>query len=196
MRVYVSGRISGLNEDDVNSKFRKGMNDVIEMGHEAVNPLNNGLPKSASWGEHMVRDIEMLMSCEAIYMLHNWKESRGARIELNIAIEMGFKVIYAAANEHTEYTAIVKAVEKATGLTFAEIIKEGKGIKQYFARLIFAEHAKRRMGLHPKEIAKEMNRTRTLVIRYPSRYETELKTNSRFRTLVEKTESYLNETLN
>lgn len=40
----------------------------------------------------MVRDIEMLMGCEAIFMLPCWTKSKGARIEKMIAQEMGLKL--------------------------------------------------------------------------------------------------------
>ena len=34
----------------------------------------------------MRRDLEMLAACDAIYMLDDWRQSRGAQIELRMAM--------------------------------------------------------------------------------------------------------------
>ena len=39
-------------------------------------------------------DISALMKCDAIYMLNDWGQSRGARIEYVIAKELGLEIIY------------------------------------------------------------------------------------------------------
>jgi hypothetical protein len=42
----------------------------------------------------MKEDISALLTCDAIYLLKNWGDSRGARIERAIALELGIKIIY------------------------------------------------------------------------------------------------------
>lgn len=59
---------------------------------DPVNPMKNGLPETASWKQHMVKDIEMLLDCEAILMLSCWRTSKGAKIEKAIAEQMGVEV--------------------------------------------------------------------------------------------------------
>lgn len=39
-------------------------------------------------------DVEMLRRCDAIFMLENWVDSRGAKIELDFAIENNIPVFY------------------------------------------------------------------------------------------------------
>lgn len=77
----------------VREKFARAEQQVAAFGHTPVNPLNNGQPSEASWARQMTASIGMLFECDAIYLLHDWKESRGARIERNIADEMGFEII-------------------------------------------------------------------------------------------------------
>lgn len=78
---------------EVREKFARAEMQIEAFGHTPVNPLNNGLPEDASWEDQMAASIRMLFGCDAIYLLHDWKNSRGARIERNIADEMGFEVI-------------------------------------------------------------------------------------------------------
>ncbi len=100
IKVYISGAISGCDEATARKKFADaecvikswGANEP-EKEYVPVNPLNNGLPYNASWEAHLVRDIEMLLECQAIYMLSDWKDSVGADIEHYIAIKRGIDII-------------------------------------------------------------------------------------------------------
>lgn len=93
MRVYISGKISGQSADEVEAKFAQAVAQIRAFGHEAVNPLDNGLGSEASWNEHLVADIALLLGCDAIYLLKDWRNSRGARIERNIAQECGLQIL-------------------------------------------------------------------------------------------------------
>ena len=85
MKVYISGRISGLPYEEVERKFAAAEAHWTGPNFLVLNPLKNGLDRSASWEEHMVADIRMLMEADKVVMLSDWKESRGARIEEAIA---------------------------------------------------------------------------------------------------------------
>lgn len=93
MNVYISGRITGLSFDEVEQMFDKAEKRLTDTGFTPVNPLKNGLSRSSTWEEHMKRDIAMLLECDAIYILSNWKESRGAALERHIAKELGLMII-------------------------------------------------------------------------------------------------------
>lgn len=94
MKVYISGKISGLPTDEVKAKFEQAEKQLESFGHQPVNPFNNGLPDDASYAEQMGRDIYMLLNCDGIYLLRDWHESSGARIEAFAAQERGLEVIY------------------------------------------------------------------------------------------------------
>ena len=93
-RVYISGAITGLPE----AEYRKAFNDaqcLLELiGFEVVNPLKLNHKANATWEDYMVTDIQALFTCDEVYMLTNWRGSRGARIEHAIAIEMGKRIFY------------------------------------------------------------------------------------------------------
>jgi hypothetical protein len=87
--MYVAGRITGLVYEDALRMFAEAASEIERCGHTPVNPMKeNGLDgdgKPHEWVEYMERDIPLLLSCDGIYLLPNWKESNGARIEKVIA---------------------------------------------------------------------------------------------------------------
>ena len=93
MKIYISGKITGLPFEEVEVNFTNAQNRLEEAGFKVVNPLNNGLPDNSTWMEHMKADIKLLMECDIICLLSNWRDSTGAKIEWNLAKEMGYKVI-------------------------------------------------------------------------------------------------------
>ena len=72
MKCYISGKISGLLPEQVTAKFRQAEQQIRAFGHEPVNPLDNGVDKEASWNEHFVADVALLLECDAIYLLKDW----------------------------------------------------------------------------------------------------------------------------
>lgn len=88
-KIYISGQITGLSQEVYENLFSEAEEMLEGLGFCPVNPLKNGLPETSSWEQHMGRDIELLLGCNAIYLLDNWTTSRGARIELAVAMQCG-----------------------------------------------------------------------------------------------------------
>lgn len=99
MKVYISGAISGHDKNNVKDKFASAADYLKQQGHEPLNPFDNGLPDSASWADHMRADIKMMMDAELVLMLPCWVESRGAKIELDIAQRIGLPVTHFDRND-------------------------------------------------------------------------------------------------
>lgn len=93
MKIYISGPISGQNKIEVSKAFADAKRAITDAGHTPVCPLDNGLPASASYEEHLLADFALLMGCEAIMLLYGWQLSRGCRMENFIASNMG-KIIF------------------------------------------------------------------------------------------------------
>ncbi len=93
MKVYISGKIGNTPMEVVERKFQAAADQVRAFGYEPINPLENGLDAEVSYEDHMAADIAMLFKCDGIYLLRDWSESRGARIERNIAEEMGMVIM-------------------------------------------------------------------------------------------------------
>jgi hypothetical protein len=92
MKVYISGKISGLDKEVFEKWFNETEEYLINIGYEVINPLTitkginpNDYPKL------MGKCVEELLKCDSICLLDNWKDSKGAKAEKAIADIMGIK---------------------------------------------------------------------------------------------------------
>lgn len=92
-RVYISGAIAGHDMTERRAAFGQAERMLQERGFRPVNPFGNGLPEDARWNDHMRADIALLLECDYIYMLAGWEMSRGARLEHEVAISCGIRVL-------------------------------------------------------------------------------------------------------
>lgn len=92
MKIYISGKISGLPICEVQSKFHEAHSRLQAVGFFPVSPLENGC-ESDEWYDQMMACFPLIRECEAIYLLKDWRESPGALIEHAFAKRMGKFVI-------------------------------------------------------------------------------------------------------
>ena len=90
-RIYISGKITGI-EGEAAAIFEKAEAEVLKLGFEPVNPMKINHDHDLSWQSYMKADIKALMNCDGIYLINNWKESKGARIEHRIANRLGMEI--------------------------------------------------------------------------------------------------------
>jgi hypothetical protein len=86
-RIYVSGPITGLPHNNAPA-FNAAAVALREAGYELFNPVNNNVPMNAPWATHMRADIVGLMGCYGLCCLPGWFDSRGAKLEMQIAQEL------------------------------------------------------------------------------------------------------------
>lgn len=91
MKVYIAGKVSGLPTGEVFTKFGQAEYWLRQQGHETVNPLRL-CSSTWTWAQCMRVCIPELMKCDAICLLHDWADSRGARWEYHDAQMIGMKV--------------------------------------------------------------------------------------------------------
>jgi hypothetical protein len=94
MKIYISGKISGLPEAEAFKNFDTATEILVAMGYSVVNPMYLPHNHEKTWEAYMKEDIEALMKCDAIFMLKNWRDSKGAKIEHDLAECLNFKIFY------------------------------------------------------------------------------------------------------
>ena len=99
MKIYISGMITSLKEDQYRRDFNEAANYITERGHEAVDPSLLGKPEHHSWDYYMRKAIAQLVECDAIYMLRSYHVSKGALLEKALAIGLEMPVFYEQAAE-------------------------------------------------------------------------------------------------
>lgn len=90
MKIYIAGKVTGL--DNFKEKFRNAEERLKAHGHLVMNPaeLGEGFP----WDSYMPICYAMIDACDTIYMLDNWKDSKGANLELAYAKQKGLDILY------------------------------------------------------------------------------------------------------
>lgn len=98
-KVFISGKITGLEERDWRKKFSEGVSKLMRQhGYnikDIIDPsrLKEVLPE-LDYEQYMWIDFTLLDMCDTIYVLDNYKDSRGAQRELAYAIEQNKKIIW------------------------------------------------------------------------------------------------------
>lgn len=90
-KIYISGKITGI--DNYAELFENAENLLKSKGFEVINPVKLNHLHDNTWQSYMKEDIKALMDCDAIYMLNNWHQSKGAIIEKKLAFEVGIQII-------------------------------------------------------------------------------------------------------
>ncbi len=121
MKIYLSGKISGLTEKEYTDKFIIAKAMVFSWYYpcKIYNPLDikplfgrkkktkeviteNGIEYITHWTEihkerywcYMAADLyTLIFKCDSIYLLPNWNESRGSKIELFFALLTNKKIL-------------------------------------------------------------------------------------------------------
>lgn len=96
MKVYISGKITGLTRDIYLTKFANAEKKLKDMGYEVINPvaLNDMLPVDTTWQQYMDVSLVLLKMCDAIYLLDGWEDSPGARVEYTFATKSDYKILH------------------------------------------------------------------------------------------------------
>lgn len=192
MKVYISGRITGLDYNTVKRRFQLAEEFLTSLSLEPVNPLKNGLSRSDAWIDHMCRDIKMLHECGAIYMLDGWMDSKGATIEYDFAIRTSKMVLFESNIKRTQETLlrIQNAVHEVTGLQLNDYNTKSRKRDKFFARMLFAHHC-RAANLGLNDIARFINRDNSSMEYVLNKYNDEYQFNRYFRSIADKVNEIL-----
>lgn len=192
IRVYISGKISGLNIEDVTTKFNDAEEFLTLLGFEVVNPLNNGIHRDEPWITHMCKDLEMLHGCDAVFFLNDWQESKGACVEYDFALRMGKNIIFESGFRKPEefIMRLENALYHSTGMRPEEYKSKSREQHKFFARIIYSYECQKR-GISSTEIAKKLNRDHSAITYFIKKYEDESNYNPQFRVIADKTKQMM-----
>lgn len=91
-KVYISGPITGIAFGN-RFAFMCARSALELCGYEAVDPSEVKLDDDATWADYMRADLKLLLDCDYIYMLEGWEDSKGARLERELAENLGIEEI-------------------------------------------------------------------------------------------------------
>jgi nucleoside 2-deoxyribosyltransferase len=88
IRIYIAGKVTGTPIIETTHKFGAWQKAIEAMGFEAVNPLAVVNNWQTPWNEAMKLCIAELVKCDAVFLLDDWIESRGAMYEQRLAADL------------------------------------------------------------------------------------------------------------
>ena len=111
-RVYLSGPIT-------NVKNYKGLfmfaEELVGYGEarQIYNPAAQ-IPSSSSWEQAMHRCLSEITNYDTVVMLPGWNVSRGAKLERDVALACGMRVVNLSENKITYglYNSLKETLEK------------------------------------------------------------------------------------
>lgn len=110
MKLFLIGPISHggtlpLDKVHVNvMRFEYYAEKLGQLGYECVHEavIRERESDRVSWHAAMKRSILRMLSCDGVYLLPGWQRSRGARLEVFIAGEVGIPLITTPLEISTE----------------------------------------------------------------------------------------------
>jgi len=88
--VYISGKVTGLEYVEAWLKFANAQSLLEIKGYTVINPMHL-VAEEASWQDAMRICISYLPHANFIYLLPDWEDSEGAKIEKYLADKLGIK---------------------------------------------------------------------------------------------------------
>ena len=94
MKVYIAGKVTGLEKAEMLSKFYKSAKTLKKDGHLVMSPAVLSLNEGFDHADYMHICYAMIDVCDAVYLQKDWRDSQGARMEKEYADEHQKPLIY------------------------------------------------------------------------------------------------------
>lgn len=94
MKIYIAGKVTGLETEKVFKKFQKAFKHLQNQGHSVMTPDVLCEFTGFEHEDYMHVCYAMIDRCDAVYMLSDWQQSKGARMELQYAADHQKAIIY------------------------------------------------------------------------------------------------------
>jgi hypothetical protein len=91
--TYISGPMSNLPGFNYPA-FNRAAASLRSRGIRVENPAENDPPTCGTWEGWMKIAILQLLRCTSIVMLPGWENSRGARLEHELAVDLGMNITF------------------------------------------------------------------------------------------------------
>jgi hypothetical protein len=105
-RIYISGKISGLPEEEYKQRFKQAEEYLLGKGYAVYNPVEASVIQETyqelGYAACLAKCIAMLRFCTHIYMLEGWESSNGAIAEKAFADAVGIDTVYENRAEYED----------------------------------------------------------------------------------------------
>lgn len=100
-QIYVCGKMTGVDEYNY-PKFNETAKMLRGRGYRVKNPAEIVGEDHWGWVEYMRKALHKLIDCDTIYVLCGHETSKGAKTEIQLALQLGMKIIYEVDTVNTD----------------------------------------------------------------------------------------------
>lgn len=105
-KVYIAGKVSDEDFNEVAQKFAAAHSEIDKLGFIPINPVEmvqnyfitnfpfQTLSKDEVWKIAMQVCIKELVDCDAVVLLPCWEQSKGAKIERQLADDLDIPIFH------------------------------------------------------------------------------------------------------
>jgi hypothetical protein len=92
LKYYLSGAIT--RQPDF-KKYFKEYEDMLRIrgASDIFNPAEADWPHDVKWETCMKHDLKILMDCDVLVLLPNWRKSRGVALEIHVAKALDIRIM-------------------------------------------------------------------------------------------------------
>ena len=98
MKVYIAGKVTGLEKAEVFKKFNESVSQLKKQGCITMSPAVLALNGGFEHSDYMHVCFAMIDVCDAVYMQKDWRDSKGALMELQYARKCKKRILYEDAS--------------------------------------------------------------------------------------------------
>ncbi len=91
-RIYIAGPMTGLPEFNYPA-FNRAAHALRVKGYHVENPADNPVPLCGTWKGYMRMAIAQLVTCDTVALLPGWSDSKGAKVEHQLALDLDLQVL-------------------------------------------------------------------------------------------------------
>ncbi len=91
MIAYLSGPMTGYPLHNYPA-VREAREQLRAEGFTVLCPAEAGVVEGWTWSQYLRRDLVLVAMADAIVTLRGWMDSKGARLELHVARELGMPI--------------------------------------------------------------------------------------------------------
>jgi hypothetical protein len=89
-KLYICGRVIG--DANYQRKFKDAEAELRAAGFRNIANPARLVPPETGWRTAMRMCLKALLDCDGLAVLPDWNESRGAKLEIRIASELGIEI--------------------------------------------------------------------------------------------------------
>lgn len=90
MKLYLAGPMTGVAGFNFPA-FNAAADALHDAGYDVVNPADRGIVEGWEWQDYLRLALGRMLECDAVAQLDGWVGSRGARLETQVARELGME---------------------------------------------------------------------------------------------------------